>query len=171
MKTIKKYWLLFLAIVFLSSCDSENKPISVSPVSKILKMRPVKITIADWNSPSEVGMTEQLFIKAFNNPENWIVRFETTDVNQINTIMAGLAKPPVEPYRDYMLPMGYKISFEDKKGHVKWTMLYLLPDLLEGKRVISGDRIYGEETYNVFAKILDIKSIQEPNQSSQKPSE
>jgi len=175
MRTTRKVlFCLFIFAMFLSSCDKNQagRNFSYSSINKILRMHPVKITIAEWNSPSEVGMTEQLFIEAVENPKNWIVRFETTDVNQINTIMIALAKPPVEPYSAYMLPMEYKISFEDKNSRIKWTSLNISGDY--DKRVFLSDIIYGKETYNVFAKILNnikyesLPQIQEMNAPAQK---
>jgi hypothetical protein len=168
MKTMKKlfYFLFFVATVFLSSCDSENKPISVSPVSEILKMHPVVITVASWiEHEKHVDLkieTEQEFREAVENPKNWIVFFETADVNQINTIMAALAKPSDEA-KEGGLELGDKIFFKNKSGHIKWAILWLFP---EENKVILGDRIYDEETYNIFANILNIKPIKpnsEPN--------
>ncbi|MBN1788138.1 MAG: hypothetical protein JW806_07055 [Sedimentisphaerales bacterium] len=160
MQTVKKTGCLLLLIitVFLGSCNQNRKdnPFGISPINQILKIHPSKITIAIWNSPSEVGMTDQLFIEAVKNPENWIVELEISDANQINMIMVALAKPPAEPYSSYMLPMAYKISFEDKNGRIKWTSLNILrPD----EKVFLSDIIYGKETYDVFAKILNIKPM------------
>ena len=57
MKTTKKtlfFFLLFL-VTFLNSCDQKkyrsnepNNPFHFSPIEQILKMHPVKITIARW---------------------------------------------------------------------------------------------------------------------------
>ncbi len=156
MKTMKKLFcfLFFVAIVLLGSCDSENKPISVSPVSEILKMRIVKITVAFWTEPNDMGMTGKSFREAVENSKNWIVFFETTDVNQINTIMVASAKPSDEA-KEGGLELGDKICFKDENGNVKCAILYFLPYASEGKRVILGDRIYDEETYDVFAAIFD----------------
>ena len=172
MKAIGKILFCFLfSSVFLISCNQnqKNNPVGISPINQILKMRPVKITVARWIDyvkETKLKMeTEEEAIKAFNNPENWIVYFETADINEIKMIMIALAKPPVEPYRAYMLPIGDKICFEDKNGRIKWTSLYISG---EEKKIYLSDIIYGEETYNVFAKILNVKPIQETNPSSPK---
>jgi len=134
-------------------------------------MHPVKITIASWIEYEE-GIklkleTEEEARAAFSNPENWIVKFEITEVNQINMIMTALNKPPIE--KAASMPTGEtKICFEDKKGNIKSTIFVLLNGLNE---LYFSDKVYGEETYNVFAKILNIKPIQESNQPAQKPSE
>jgi hypothetical protein len=165
MKTTKKtlfFFLLFLA-TFLNSCDQKkyrsnepNNPFKFSPMEQILKMHPVKITIANWIENEKHMIlkleTEEEAKAAFNNPANWITKFEIKDVNEINIIMTALAKSPIESGRDYMLPTGYKISFEDKKGDSRSTTFYLLPDL---NNLYLSDKVYGKEVYDVFAKIFD----------------
>ena len=175
MKAIRKILFCFLfSSIFLTSCNQnrKNNPIDISPISQILEMKPVKITIARWIDyvkETKLKMeTEEEAIEAFNNPENWIVYFETTDINEINMIMIALAKPPVEPYRAYMLPIGDKIRFEDNKKGVKYTGVNISDS---DKKIYLPDIIYGEETYNTFAKILKIKPIQETSQPAQKPTE
>jgi hypothetical protein len=114
--------------------------------------------------------TEQEFIEAVKNPENWIGDFETTYVNQINMIMTTLNKPPVEKAIGMPGTMvsENKICFEDTKGNIKWTVFVILPD---EKKIYFPDKVYGEETYNTFAKILNIRTVQDANQSEQKLSE
>jgi len=175
MKAIRKILFCFLfSSIFLISCDQDQKNnlVGISPISQILKMRPVKITIARWIDyvkETKLKMeTEEEAMEAFNNPENWIVYFETTDINEINMIMIALAKPPVEPYREYMLPIGDKICFEDNKKGVKYTGVNISDS---DKKIYLPDIIYGEETYNTFAKILNIRPVQDTNQPEQKPSE
>jgi hypothetical protein len=177
------FFLLFLA-TFLNSCDQKkyrsnepNNPFHFSPIEQILKMHPVKITIARWidymkETKLKMG-TEEEAKAAFNNPANWITVFETNNVNEINIIMTALDKPPIESGRDYMLPMGDKISFEDKKGDFRSTSFYLLSDL---NNLYLSNNLYGQETYKVFARIMgnikyELPKNRDTNQPSQKRSE
>jgi len=134
-------------------------------------MHPVKITIANWiEYEKHIDLeieTEEEAKAAFNNPENWIVKFEITDVNQIEMIMAALNKPPIEKVIG-MPPGETKICFEDKKGNYRSTIFVLMPYLNE---LYFSDKVYGEETYDTFAKILNIRPGQDANQPEQKPSE
>lgn len=183
MKTIKTIlFLILLSVICLSSCNQNQQkptccisPFGISPINLILKMSPVKITIAHWievekEMPKLKMETEQEFIEAVKNPENWIGDFETTYVNQINMIMTALNKPPVEKAIGMPGTMvsENKICFEDTKGNIKWTVFVILPD---EKKIYFPDKVYGEETYNTFAKILNIRTVQDANQSEQKPSE
>jgi hypothetical protein len=180
MKTTKKtlfFFLLFLA-TFLNSCnqkktiyfDDPNNSLHFSPMEQILKMHPVKITIANWieyeRGPKLKLETEEEAKAAFNNPENWIVKLEITNVNEINNLMTALKKTPIE--KAIGMPTNEtKICFFDKNGNYKSTIFAL--DRADNKLYIW-DKVYGEETYKVFANILKTKP-QETNQPSQKRSE
>ncbi|GEM_PF-2590518 len=179
MKTMKKilFCLLFLA-TFLNSCNQEknvyfddpNNPLHFAPMEQILTMHPTKITIANWIEYEKHKIlkleTEEEAKAAFNNPENWIVKLEITDVNEINKLMTALKKTPIE--KAIGMPTNEtKICFFDKNGNYKSTIF--VPDRGENKLYIS-DKVYGKETYNVFANILNIKPF-DSNQPQQRRSE
>jgi hypothetical protein len=183
MKDKKILFCLFVFIVFLSSCDKNQagRNFSYSPINKILKMNPVKISVASWIEYEKHILrlpTEEDAIRAIEEPNNWTVYLETTDVTQINTIMAALRIPMVESSRCGLgnPNIGEKICFEDKNGKARWTVMYLSVD---EKKIYSPDGVYGEETYCTLEGIFkpaymkfesERAEIQESNQPVQKPS-
>ncbi len=152
------FFLFIIVVMFLCSCDKNQtgKISSYSPINEILKTNPVKISVASWIEYEKhiLGLpTEADAIRAMEDPNNWTVYLETSDVTQINAIMKALRKPMVEPSKCGLgnPNIGEKLCFEDKNGKIKWTVLYFS---IDEKKVYSPEGIYGEETYRILEDVL-----------------
>ncbi|MGD0784228.1 MAG: hypothetical protein ABR969_00225 [Sedimentisphaerales bacterium] len=164
METKKLYLLFLTTILFLSSCTSiGRRKDDFSFLPEIIKMKPVKITTAIfWVMPLPKNREE--FLKSVDDPNCWKTLIVLSDVSQIREIITALEKTPFEAGSGVdTITTGYKLSFEDKSGKIKWTTALLSH---EEEKVYFPDRIYGKEFYDVFQKYLKIGLPQEKRQEN-----
>jgi hypothetical protein len=168
----KKLHISFLVMTlflgsFISSCrpveKEDNKNCMYSLIPDIIKMQPVKITVSIFWITSHPKSREE-FLKDVNDPNCWKILTVLNDTNQIREIISALEKAPFEAGSgvDYVTT-GYKLSFEDKSGRIKWTTALLSH---EEEKVYFLDRTYGKEFYDVLQKYLKIGLPQEKRQEN-----
>lgn len=134
---------------------------AISPTRDILSKKNIE-TIKDefWTYPDEAFCeTQEDYYKLFNSSSSWNTRMIIKDKTKIQRVMMALGTVPVEKLKlgeGCFVPEG-RLGFIDNKGKTFYTTL----NISHGrKEVYLADSVYGEDVYNVFAEVFEIKYIE-----------